>query len=383
MLDGGPSALTTPAINTAFVSVKVCVHGTSTCQTIDHVEVDTGSVGLRILAGGNAGGELTIPLTPLTDASNNPLAECLQFGDGFSWGSVVTADITMPVSTETASNVVVHVIGATSAGDPANASPTCVPFPPLVTENTVTSFGANGIIGVGPFLADCVPGAACAPGTPQGPNGPCQTGQHCIPQFSATYFSCPTPTTCTETTVQAAQQLQNPGSLFAKDNNGVILELPAVGDTGASNPSGGVLVFGIGTQSNNSLGTATQLPLNTTTGFVNATLNGSALSDSYLDSGSNGNFFVSSLTPCGAVGTPNSGFYCPGSTMPQNATLGDTNLSADFDVANANTLFASGNTEFNNVAGTIADPKSLDFGLPFFFGKNIYTAWSPQPYFAY
>jgi hypothetical protein len=278
---------------------------------------------------------------------------------------------------ETASNVVVHVIGATSAGDPANANPGCVPFPPLVTENTVTSFGANGIIGVGPFLADCVAGENCDPGTPV-----CQ-GTQCVPQFSATYYSCPTPTSCAQTTAAASQQLQNPGSLFATDNNGVILELPAVGDTGASNPGGGLLVFGIGTQSNNGLGSATQVPLNTTTGFVSATLNGTPLSDSYIDSGSNGNFFVSSLTPCGAPNTPNAGFYCPSSTMSQNATLGADNLAANFDVANANTLFQSGNTEFNNVGGTIGDPKSLDLGLPFFFGRNIYTAWSPQPYFAY
>jgi hypothetical protein len=395
VLDGGPAQLTTPSVNTAFVSVNVCIHGTTTCQTIDHVEVDTGSVGLRIIAGGasNAGGELTIGLTPLTDSSGHPLAECLQFADGFSWGSVATADITMPVSMETASNVIVQIIGATSAGDPANANPSCVPFPntPLITENTVTSFGANGIIGVGPFLADCNPGASCDPGTPN-----CQTisnVKYCVPEYSATYFSCPTPTSCTQATVSSGQQLQHPGSLMAKDNNGVIIELPAVGDSGAASPSGGVLVFGIGTESNNALGSATQLLLNPDTGFVSATLSGSSnnpLTDSYLDSGSNGNFFASSLTPCGAANTPNAGFYCPTSTTSETATLssasGSASLAADFDVANANTLFETNNTVFDNLAGTNADPESLDLGLSFFFGKNIYTGFQSNgtsPYFAY
>jgi Protein of unknown function (DUF3443) len=384
VLDGGPSALTIPSVNTAFVSIKVCIHGTSTCQTIDHVEVDTGSVGLRIIAGGssNAGGELTIALTPVTDSNSHPLAECLQFADGFSWGSVATADITMPVSMETASNVIVHIIGATSAGDPANASPTCVPFAPLVTENTVTSFGANGIIGVGPFLTDCVPGGSCAPGMPV-----CQ-GTQCVPQFSSTYYSCPTPTSCAQTTASATQQLQNPGSLFANDNNGVILELPSISSSGAASPPGALLVFGIGTQSNNGLGSATKVPADNQTGFISAMLNGSTLSDSYLDSGSNGNFFVSSSLPaCGAPNTPNAGFYCPSATTSENATLGTgINLAADFDVANANTLFQSGNTTFNNLAGTISDPQSLDLGLPFFFGRNVYTGFytsSQEPFFAY
>jgi hypothetical protein len=395
VLDGGPTQLTIPSVNTAFVSVKVCVHNTTNCQTIDHIEVDTGSVGLRIIAGGtsNAGGELTVPLTPVTDSSNNPLGECLQFADGFSWGAVATADITMPVSMETASNVIVHIIGATSAGDPANANPTCVPSPPLVTENTVTSFGANGIIGVGPFLTDCVPGGACTPGTPI-----CNNGQ-CVPEFSATYYSCPTPTSCAQMTASATQQLQNPASMFATDNNGVIIELPTISASGVASPSGGVLVFGIGTQSNNSLGSATQVAADSETGFISAMLTGSSnnpLTDSYLDSGSNGNFFASSLTPCGAPNTPNAGFYCPSATTSENATLGGS-LAADFDVANANTLFAPNAscptsnpclTAFNNLGGTNGDPQSLDLGLPFFFGRNVYTGFynpstGAMPYFAY
>ena len=48
-----------------------------------------------------------------------------------------------------------------------------------------------------------------------------------------------------------AQQVQNPATLFAADNNGVIVELPAVSvpETSVS----GSLVFGIGTQANNGL----------------------------------------------------------------------------------------------------------------------------------
>ena len=42
---------TKPAINTAYTTVTVCAPGsTSNCQTIDHIQVDTGSSGLRILS---------------------------------------------------------------------------------------------------------------------------------------------------------------------------------------------------------------------------------------------------------------------------------------------------------------------------------------------
>src|SRR5664279_5010150 len=38
--------------NGSFATVTVCTPGTSTCQTIDHVLVDTGSIGLRLLSQG-------------------------------------------------------------------------------------------------------------------------------------------------------------------------------------------------------------------------------------------------------------------------------------------------------------------------------------------
>ena len=48
-VDGGPvvSNALAGTINQAYTSVTVCTPGTSNCQTIDHVWVDTGSYGLR------------------------------------------------------------------------------------------------------------------------------------------------------------------------------------------------------------------------------------------------------------------------------------------------------------------------------------------------
>jgi hypothetical protein len=405
VIDEGPTSLQAPAVNTAFITVNVCMpDGTfATCQAIDHIEIDTGSIGLRIIAKngpfGSNSGMLSLALPPVPDPNNaaNVLAECLEFADGFSWGSVNRADISLPVSGETATNVIVHVIGATSAGDPAKASPTCVPPAPLVTENTVPAFGANGILGVGPFVNDCNSTSDCRALAPSPPG--C-SGSSCYPGNSATYFSCTAAASCAQTTVHLQQQLPNPAVVFAKhadgsvDNNGVIVELPAVGASGAMEPfNGGVLVFGIGTQSNNAIAGATKLPADQSSGVISATLNGNTYKNSYLDSGSNANFFPSTLPGCPS---PNQGFLCPGSTTSESATLQGTDgmvLAADFSVANANSLFSPSVctphclVAFSNLAGNNSDNTSVDLGLSFFFGRNVFTGFEDPnvsaPYFAY
>jgi hypothetical protein len=381
VVDCGANCLTTPAVNTAFVSVKVCMpDGTfATCQTIDHVEVDTGSIGLRIIAAGAPGGLLSLALPAEQGVAT--LAECLQFADGSSWGTVNVADIKLPVSGETATNVQIEVIGAPAAGSPPAACPG-------IPENTVTTFGAYGILGVGPFINDCNSLGDCVP-------RPTPT--------SAGYFTCPTPTTCTTTTAHLASsnthpyQVPNPIVLFAKhqdgsvDNNGVIIELPPVSASGAAGPvSGGALVFGIGTQGNNAMTGATKLPADASSGVISAMLNGSTYPNSYLDSGSNANFFSdASLSACMGA---NSGFYCTGgSPVSESATLQGTNgmmLTADFSVADAGTLFSNVNlVAFSNLGGPNSDGTALDLGLSFFYGRNIFTGLEDPnvtpPYFAY
>jgi len=368
-VDGFTQTLTSPAVNTPYVTLQVCVPSTSTCQTIDHIEVDTGSVGLRIISSALT---ITLPAVTTTGApGGNPLAECLQFADGSSWGSVNMADVTMPISGEKAAAVNVQVIGGAAAGTVTNAECQGVP------ENTVQTFGANGILGIGPFTNDCDSGGSCTPN---------------INNQAANYFECPSPSTCAATTATLQQQLENVVTMFAKDNNGSIIELPPVGSSGAATVTGS-LVFGINTETDNMLASnITELQTSSLSGYLTATLNGMSYPDSYLDSGSNGNFFTDSLTVCPGGPTATTGFYCPTSTVSEDATLsspvGNGKLAANFSVANADTLFNDNPTftAFSNLAGTNADPNSLDLGLPFFFGVNIYTGienGASQPFFAY
>src|SRR5271165_4831722 len=120
VVDSGPAPQSFLTVNEAFVTVTVCVPNTSTCQNIDHVLVDTGSFGLRLLSSAG-GGELNLALPNEPDSNGNPLLECLVFLDGFVWGNVAKADITM--AGEKASSAPVQVI-IPSSSSPAVPS-TC------------------------------------------------------------------------------------------------------------------------------------------------------------------------------------------------------------------------------------------------------------------
>ncbi len=352
VVSGGPTS-TSPDVNTLFTTVTVCVPGSTTnCQTIDNIQVDTGSYGLRILAP-----VLTISL-PVQQASNGgSLVECTVFADGFSWGPVALADV--QVSGETASSVPVQVIGdANFPNVPANCSGTGKP------EDTVAAFGANGIIGVGVFAQDC--------------------GSNCVTNVdNGDYYSCTSGSVqCEPTAVQSlASQVTNPVVLFATDNNGVIIQLPSVAAAGAATVSG-YMIFGIDTQTNNKSGTQTILTVDSSFGDFTTIFNDQSLTESFLDTGSNGLFFDdSSITACTDSGFDD--FYCPTSTQSLTAQLQGqmaegqpttVSVSESFIVGDAETLNADF-TALPMLAGTFpGSTQTFDWGLPFYFGHTVYTA---------
>ncbi|WP_035057684.1 DUF3443 domain-containing protein [Andreprevotia chitinilytica] len=364
VVDSGPNA---DYVNGPFASVTICQPGTNTCQTIDHLLVDTGSYGLRIMASTfNA-----LPLSALpqqtgaTNGGNSPLAECAQFGSGFTWGSVRTADVIM--AGEQASNLPIQIIGDQNYASIPSACSAAGGTP----LNSVAAFGVNGVLGVGLFAEDC-PACATTPLSPTNGGG---------------YYYCPTSSTCQVAQVPISKQIINPVAQFATDNNGVLLWLPAVPASGASNVVGS-LVFGIGTRTNNALGNAKVLTTNGS-GLISTLFNGTNYSTSFIDSGSNGLFFPSSMTVCAS---PNSEWYCPSGTQSVSATMLGANAvtnPVNFSVGNFVSLLSiPNNTAFNNLGGPLAG--EFDWGLPFFFGRNVYTALNGRmaggqtgPYFAY
>jgi hypothetical protein len=347
----GPSNAYGP--NGIFTSVTICVPSTSTCEDIPDVLVDTGSYGLRLLSSA-----VTVTLTGVSgDSSGDTLQECIAYADGsFTFGPVATADIQM--AGEKASAVPIQIISATENIGPS----TCASG---TNSNTVQALGANGIIGIGPFQQDC--GSACASSTPP-----------------AQYYVCPS-SGCTVVSVAVASQLQNPVWMFPQDNNGVLIALPSVPAAGAASVTAS-MYFGIGTQSDNALGSA-QIYTADGCGNITTTFNGTTYSDTstsctggtYFDTGSEGLYIVNSgalnsILQCSGTVAP-SIFYCPASTTTFNATntgANGTQAQVSFSVANADSLYSSSNAAFNDLAGSNASG-GFDWGLPFFFGRNVFV----------
>jgi hypothetical protein len=352
---------TNNSINVLYTTVTVCLPGTSNCQTIDNIQVDTGSYGLRILAPVLT---LTFPVATLSNGS--ALVECTSFVDGYSWGPVTMADV--QISGEKASSVPVQIIGDTRYPSvPTDCMDSTMPN----AEDTVASFGANGLIGIGPFAQDC--GDVCAAGVTE----------------PIVYYACTTESNCTGTAVPLASQVPNPVTVFATDNNGSIITLPSVATAGAATASGS-LIFGIDTESNNASGTETVVPI-AASGYLTAIFNGgSPLTESFIDSGSNANFFSdSSIATCTQSGF--SDFYCPASTtsLSGELQLASGTSTVGFEVGNAEQIDASFYA-YPGLGGTNPNPNSFDWGLPFFYGRRVAvaiqgytTSAGTGPYIAY
>ncbi|MGA7179374.1 MAG: DUF3443 family protein [Thiobacillaceae bacterium] len=277
-------------------------------------------------------------------SAGQAVAECLQFVSGNTWGSVRSADIKL--GGETAPNAMIQVIADAAV---PSAPHSCRSTGPA--WNSVQSLGANGLLGISNFAQDC--------------------GQACASQaLSGYYYSC-TGGSCSPIAVPVANQVWNPVAKFSVDNNGTVVSLPSVSSSGATQVNG-TLTFGIGTQANNGVASATVLTVDSTYGEFSSSVNGTAYPGSFIDSGSNGLFYGINLFPnCNSF----VGFYCPATPQAQSAVLqGQNGASApvSFTVGNPDLLAAT-----ITVDAELAGPEvggGVDWGLPLFFGRNIYTA---------
>lgn len=413
-VDSGPDP-SNPDADTPFITITVCApDSTTNCVQIPNIEVDTGSYGLRIFPAAAGGASVVTStfissLTLVNGSNGSPLVECTQFVDGVSWGPIVLADV--HIGGESASSIPIQVMGDSRfegeipSGCLSNGT----------EEDTASGFGANGIIGVGPFAQDC--GSGCVLSNTQYASDPW-------------YYDCPaggaSGSDCQADGPPLTEQAANPVAHFTStgDDNGVIIELPSVPDPNGAVSASGSLVFGINTETNNALGSATTLTGDSDTGDITTTYgstNGSnatnSLPDSYFDTGSNAYYFdaagTTNITDCPSSSSSGSGGFssswlCPTSeeTISLTNTGRNGNVSrVNINIYNANTLLAEqsgGNyyTAFDDLGADTGSQSSycqsnfsvngdcyFDFGLPFFFGRNVYIAIagtsSDGPYFAY
>jgi len=373
-VDGGPTATQQGGSiyqNGLFASATICAPGSTTnCVTVDHLLVDTGSYGLRILQS-----EVASLNLPTVNASNgSPAYDCIPFVDGtFVWGPVQTATVTL--AGETASNLPIQVISSSAANIPTSCSNGGT------NQNTQQLLGSNGMLGVGLEPVDC--GTACDP-----------TGGLTSPPTQA-YYTCST-SSCSPAFVSVSNQVANPVVLFPIDNNGIIVELPSV--SGSAATVTGSLIFGIGTQTNNQFSNAHLFTLACDT--FNTSFEGQLFDinssnctgpGSFIDSGSNGLYFpdVNSSIPTCPTNTPVgdlSSFYCPTSLLSLSATNEDPNTgfaeATNFSIDNAENLFTNSSTENDAAFSTLGGPEpsgvGFDWGVPFFYGRNVYSAIDGQ-----
>jgi hypothetical protein len=381
VVDSGPASLNASGssniTNLGYVSVTLCAPGSKTnCQTIDHIQVDTGSEGLRVISSVlNPGLLAALPIQK--DASSRIIQECTQFLDGYVWGSVRQADLSM--GGETASAIPIQTISDNVANVPAACASSGG-----VNEGTVSAFAANGILGIGPFPNDC--GSACSQGYVSSAGYPyyaCQgTGSTaaCVPVAQGATASAPN------------QQVPNPISSFAQDNNGSLITLPSVSSTGQASATGS-LIFGIGTQANNALGSAKVYSISGSTGYFTTVFNGRQMPQSYIDSGTSVLVFSD---PALALCSNFVGYFCPASTTTLTAVnqgLNGASGSVSFIVSNAQALNFSnavqpGLSASQDISG--GNTASFAWGLPFFYGRSVFTAiqgaatpGGTGPFFAY
>lgn len=361
IVDSGPTGVN-GVINVPYVNVTVCRPGTAICQTIDHVLVDTGSYGLRLLSTALSS---TLALPAVKTASGADAGECGKFISGYTWGGVRQADVKM--ADEVAPGISIQVIGDTG-GSYSSTPSSCSSAGNNL--GSLSAMGAKGILGVGMFKQDC--GTACANAA-----------------ISGVYYACASGG-CTASAMPLASQIGNPVASFAVNNNGLLMSLPAVGTAGLTSVSG-TLIFGVNTQSNNSIAAETIFKANAG-GDFSTTYKGKTYSASFIDSGSNGYFFTdSTIRQCSG-----GDFYCPASTLALTATNtasdGSASGAVNFNLVNlvglASTITAA------QVGGTVGSTASssnyFDWGLPFFYGRRVFVvmegntvAGKTGPYWAY
>ncbi len=388
IVDGGPASFSFGAMNTPYVTVTVCAPNSSSCVTIDHVFLDTGSYGLRVLK--SRVSSLSLPaLTLAADAQRQTPAgtavECYPFVLGGVWGPLARADVHM--AGETATAIPIQLIDDTGSGQlavPADCiaaagGPSSSGQSPIF--DSAASLQANGILGIGMMGFDC--GLTCSTGNYAG--------------FHIQYYVCPDQVTanCQAAAIASDQQTQNPVVHFVPDdgnpqpdNNGTIISLPALPTLGAG-VARGRLVFGIGTRGNNQIAPgATMLrvdanPASPAYLYFTTTIGTTSYPYSYIDSGSNAYFFndASIRQSCSSsAGGQSGGWYCPSGTVAvlRRASLSDAfgnTASVDISIANADLLFSGSSSAFANLGGSLGQTsQSFAWGLSFFFGRSVYTS---------
>lgn len=333
-------------INGLFTTVTVCSVGGNACVEVDNILVDTGSTGLRLMASALPIGQITVNYKK---SNGLIVSECSQFVSGVIWGGLASFDIKL--GEETAKDTAVQIINDKNL--PSMPNECASKGQSLSTANIL---GANGILGISNFLSDC--------------------GVFCESVNNQYYYGCDQ-FSCISIAVDRKNQVLNPIANFSKNNNGSVIQLPDAA-IAADGSLVGSLIFGVDTDSSNSIDQAKRITLEPSTANFTTIYKGYSYNRSYLDSGSNGIYFDDlSIRECNSVGFIS--YYCPDAPFSIDVIL------KGFGQEMYNYTFIGDNAEkpsgvkvsspvqpalIGSVGGSFQD---FVWGLPFFYGKKIYT----------
>jgi hypothetical protein len=324
--------------NEPFTNIKICAPGNKTnCQVIDHVTVDTGSTGLRLPSSAfNANPSLlqAMPYVPTSDGQI--LTNCATFGSGLTFGPVQTADVY--IADKFVKNISLQIYNQNATQTPCGFAFDAAP---------------NGLLGVS------------------------------LLEPTGAYFSCNTDGSGCQPVVSPSIVIPNPVSKFQNDNNGVTIALSQIPPSGSTEPVLGVLIFGVGTQADNTPPEGT-VPLQANpSGQINLQIDGNNTVPALIDSGTSLLAISESLLP---EFLPNCNFdipaYCPSSDIDISLVLSGSNattIEVGYTIADVDPLTEAGDIAENDAAGQPVNPAFVILGLPFFYGKTMYFVFQGQP----
>jgi hypothetical protein len=329
------------------------------------------------------------------------------------WGQVVKADVVLVSGGETASSIPIELINSSYGGTVPNDCDGGE------AASNASDAGFNGIIGIGLWEKDC--GTDCDPAYES------SVASSGVEAAYYPYYTC-SGNSCSQALVSVANQVTNPISAFPVNNNGLIFELPSVAATGTTSVSGSIILgIGTGGNTNNTLSNSAHVYYADANAYFATIFNGVTYSDSsssssimgsFIDSGSNSYLFLapsgvnccstdssgdvlSTTVSCSSASS--SGWICSsynGSVTNEGVGYSSgvpsgNGVTASFAVESFYTLASGSNMVFNDLAAadvaSANNPGTFDFGLPFFFGRNVYVgfekdsgaALESQGYWAY
>lgn len=346
VIDKGPDSLpeSRATTNILYTTIRVCSPGSITnCLSIDHVLLDTGSTGLRII-NSNAIDALRLPRMLYNESLVN---ECTSFPRGYVWGSINYADVYW--AHEIAPKITLQIIANTTAPVPSS----CLDFSPPNPIHTVSELRANAIMGIGNMVYDK------------------ESDVLGIESSGAGYYSCSN-NSCSHINIPDTSQVSNIIAQF-KDKtvtNGYLIQLPEVLES-YTDILKGQIVFGLNTKSNNQISTQAKIFRAMPLGYI-TTIYANQVKFGLFDSGTNSIKVTSNTDPVIPV---IHGELFPSTPIMLTAQLADFAFAEPFyNLSDVNFMLIS-NQQVKPVlpyVGTYGGFSEFLWGIPFFIGKNVY-----------